>query len=337
MNVSKTVPFITILAIWLVVLTPSWSGQWETLQPVGDFDFFSVAFISTTEGFAVGSDPFEYEKPGAIGHTTDGGRTWKKIDNVAFESDLKSVFFLDDKNGWAVGANGLIVATDDGGKTWEPQTSKVGNGLSCVSFVDTKIGYIGGEGETILKTTNGGRTWKVLTGGQTASGFGDDDTSVFSAIHFTDANTGYVAGVRITPSNQGQETLIQKTTDGGKTWLKQPTNTEDILEDMYFINGTTGWAVGENGVIFTTTDGNSWKALDSGSEEKLRSVRFVSANTGWAVGGDMGVNVILHTEDGGTTWTDQSSGKLFAYDVFSIDTNNVWIAGQNAIIMKYTK
>ena len=119
--------------------------------------------------------------------------------------------------------------------------------------------------------------------------------------------------------------------------MKQPTNTEDILEDMYFINGTTGWAVGENGVIFTTTDGNNWKALDSGSEEKLRSVRFVSANTGWAVGGDMGVNVILHTEDGGTTWTDQSSGKLFAYDVFSIDTDNVWIAGQNAIIMKYTK
>ena len=337
MKAIKIVLLVLVFSIWMSALAPSWAGQWQILQQVGDFDFFSISFISNTEGFAVGSDPFEYEKPGAIGHTTDGGRTWKKVDNVAFESDLKSVFFVDKKNGWAVGANGLIAATTDSGKTWELQTSKIGNGLSCISFVDTQTGYVAGEGETILKTTNGGRTWKLLSGGQTASGFGDDDTSVYSAIQFVDKNTGYVAGVRITPSNQGQETLIQKTIDGGQSWTKQPTNTEDILEDMYFIDKNTGWAVGENGVIFSTVNGEEWKAMDSGSEEKLRSVRFISNTTGWAVGGDMGVNVILHTIDGGKTWTDESTGKLFSYDVFTNEDKNVWITGQNAVIMKFVQ
>merc|ERR1712096_549639 len=92
-----------------------------------------------------------------------------------------------------------------------------GNGLSDVCFLTPKTGFVAGE----------------------------DETSVFSAIQFVDENTGWVAGVRITPSTQGQETLIQKTVDGGQTWVKQPTNSEDILEDIYFINATTGWAVGE--------------------------------------------------------------------------------------------
>ena len=333
----QTTRYALIMILYLGVFSPILAGQWETLQKVGDFDFFSLAYVSTNEGFAVGSDPFDYEKPGAIGHTTDGGKTWEKVENTAFESDLKSVFFINKKNGWAVGARGLIVATTDGGKSWEPQTSKVGNGLSDVCFLTPKTGFVAGEGETVLKTTNGGKKWTILSGGSQASGFGDDDTSVFSAIQFVDENTGWVAGVRITPSTQGQETLIQKTVDGGQTWVKQPTNTEDILEDIYFVNATTGWAVGENGVIFATTDGETWKALSSGSEEKLRSVRFIDTETGWAVGGDMGVNVILHTTDGGQNWADQSSGKLFAYDIFSLDDNHIWLTGQNAIIMKYAK
>ena len=115
--------------------------------------------------------------------------TWKKVENTVFESDLKSVFFIDKNNGWAVGARGLIVATTDGGQSWEPQTSKVDNGLSDVCFLTPKTGFVAGEGETVLKTTNGGKKWTILSGGSQASGFGDDDTSVFSAIQFVDENT----------------------------------------------------------------------------------------------------------------------------------------------------
>ena len=61
--------------------------------------------------------------------------------------------------------------------------------------------------------------------------------------------------------------------DGGQTWVTQSTNKEDILEDIFFLDASMGWAVGENGVILYTTDGGeTWKEQMSGTEETLRSV-----------------------------------------------------------------
>jgi photosystem II stability/assembly factor-like uncharacterized protein len=40
---------------------------------------------------------------------------------VPVSSDLTSVFFIDDKQGWAVGHDGVILHTDDGGDRWQLQ------------------------------------------------------------------------------------------------------------------------------------------------------------------------------------------------------------------------
>src|SRR5437867_678348 len=57
------------------------------------------------------------------------------------------------------------------------------------------------------------------------------------------------------------------------------------LYSVYFISSTTGWAVGERGVILATTDaGKTWNIQAGGTLDRLSAVSFVNASTGWAVG-----------------------------------------------------
>ena len=49
-----------------------------------------------------------------IQKTMDGGQSWDAQETGA-EDVLEDIFFLDDKHGWAVGENGLILYTSNGG------------------------------------------------------------------------------------------------------------------------------------------------------------------------------------------------------------------------------
>jgi photosystem II stability/assembly factor-like uncharacterized protein len=72
---------------------------------------------------------------------------------------LNAVFFSGSEAGWAVGANGAIFFTPDGGRSWRPQESGVKSDLYDVKFLDALEGWaVGGEG-TILHTKDGGRVW----------------------------------------------------------------------------------------------------------------------------------------------------------------------------------
>ncbi|MYC74721.1 hypothetical protein F4X10_02975 [Candidatus Poribacteria bacterium] len=309
-------------------------GNWSVLQERDPEvrDYMSIAFTSKNNGWVVGAASFEdFENPGFIGYTMDGGKSWQKSE-IKIPADLAEVYFLDDKYGWAVGADGTIVGTDNG-RDWELQTSKVGNGLKGIYFVNKEVGYAVGESDTILSTKNGGRSWKVLQGGQLGA-VGDDDANMYSAIQFLDEETGWIAGVRVSPSTQGQHTLIQKTMDGGQTWNTQAINREDILEDIFFLDASMGWAVGENGVILHTSNGGeTWQDQTSGTEETLRSVGFADEKNGWAVGGDFGVGAILRTSDGGETWELEDSREKLV-KVFVLDGQNVWVAGSTGAIMQ---
>jgi photosystem II stability/assembly factor-like uncharacterized protein len=72
---------------------------------------------------------------------------------------LHAVCFASPERGWAVGDGGVIISTADGGQTWRPQTSGVGDDLFDVKFFDESDGWAVGGGGTMLHTRDGGRTW----------------------------------------------------------------------------------------------------------------------------------------------------------------------------------
>src|SRR5437867_5263043 len=55
---------------------------------------------------------------------------------------LHSVFFLDQNRGWAIGSKGTLLATLDGGKTWQPKSSSSNDVLRDIFFLDDNNGWL---------------------------------------------------------------------------------------------------------------------------------------------------------------------------------------------------
>jgi hypothetical protein len=79
----------------------------------------------------------------------------------AISEPLISIHFHEDgQRGWGVGGGGTILATRDGGTTWQAQSSGTQAHLWSVQFLpDGQRGWAVGVGGTILSTRDGGTTW----------------------------------------------------------------------------------------------------------------------------------------------------------------------------------
>lgn len=77
---------------------------------------------------------------------------------------------------------------------------------------------------------------------------------------------------------------------------------KSMLFDVSSANDKFVIAVGERGHIVKSTDLNNWSQLASPVQSTLTGVTFVNDTYGWAVGHD---SVILHTQDGGSSWQIQ--------------------------------
>jgi photosystem II stability/assembly factor-like uncharacterized protein len=101
----------------------------------------------------------------------------------------------------------------------------------------------------------------------------------------------------------GQLGKIFHTTDGGKSWEEQNSETNLLLTAVDFTDQSHGWAVGERGSILYTADGGkSWNAQKSGVTYPLFDVDFIDQQNGWAVGH---WGTILLTTDGGQQWRER--------------------------------
>ena len=77
------------------------------------------------------------------------------------------VSFADALHGWAVGMNGVILATTDGGVTWTVQNWGAAAWLYDVAFPDASRGWAVGSDGTIIATSDGGATWTAQDSGTT--------------------------------------------------------------------------------------------------------------------------------------------------------------------------
>ena len=236
-----------------------------------------------------------------------------RLDGVT--TDIHGVFALPDgRHAWAVGSNGTILATADGGASWAPRTSNITEDLGSVGFVDAQHGWAVGLNGTILATADGGASW----GPQTFN-----TTEDLYSVAFVDAQRGWAVGLNGT---------ILATADGGASWQRQTSNTTEHLYFVGFVDAQRGWAVGSNGTIRATADGGaSWEPRTSNITEDLGSVGFVDAQHGWAVGLN---GTILATADGGASWEPRTSNITEELEsVAFVDAQRGWAVRSNGTIL----
>ena len=85
--------------------------------------------------------------------------TWKP--RAAHAQHLSSVAFVSPAGGWAVGDQGTILHTTDGGQSWQAQSSGTQQHLSSVAFAFLLSGWAVGYEGTILHTRDGGQSWQA--------------------------------------------------------------------------------------------------------------------------------------------------------------------------------
>jgi len=83
------------------------------------------------------------------------GRVWRQASGA--ERHLNDLHFAADGQGWIVGEGGLVLATTDGGQTWQRQASGTSTGLKRVFALGPQAVWIGGERGSVLASASGGR------------------------------------------------------------------------------------------------------------------------------------------------------------------------------------
>lgn len=128
---------------------------WKKTMLPARFLMLDGNFSDALNGLIVGGN-------GTILFTEDAGLNWHPA-TLAGEARprLNSVFFINQKTGWAAGNQGKIYATMNGGKYWREQNSNIAKNLTDIFFLNTAEGYAIGDEGAILHTTTGGNVWKV--------------------------------------------------------------------------------------------------------------------------------------------------------------------------------
>lgn len=210
--------------------------------------------------------------------TTDGGRTWSRVEVVGDDVNARLVglHFADADHGWAFGEMGALYATADGGATWTRQRTPTRHLLLDAFFLDSREGWLVGAGATLLHTPDGGATWREgQPSGSSPSRSGPLAVRL-NAVAFADARRGWAVGSNGT---------ILATEDGGRTWHAQSSGVESDLYDVQFFDAREGWIVGGDGAVLHTSDGGAtWSAAPALTPHTLESIFFKGRARGWAVG-----------------------------------------------------
>ncbi len=245
-------------------------------------DYYGVFVLDDNNAWVVGNR-------GAILHLSDKGDTIALLP-TGVDRAIYNVDFINAQNGLAIGQDGLILKTSDGGKTWKKITLELPlqdwqaaqpHIFSMSRGTDPNKVWAVGPAGTVIHSENGGDTWENLS-------LGRDVT--LNGVSFASDTEGWVVG---------EFGTILHTTDGGKTWQEQknvlnlpkytrPELSEEdaleqrvpqlYLEDLFllavnFRNPREGYIAAESGILLKTEDGGeTWTNVPSGSFNTLLSV-----------------------------------------------------------------
>jgi photosystem II stability/assembly factor-like uncharacterized protein len=200
------------------------------------------------------------------------------------------------------------------------RSRKIGFSCSCILLLLLLVSSASAQSGTWARQRAGSMAW-------------------LHAVFFLDQNRGWAVG--------SKGTLLQ-TVDGGNNWKQKGASTDDVVRDIFFIDGQNGWLVCEvnayqlktkedpRAYLMKTTDGgNNWKRIEiKGFDVDAILVRavFSRSGRGWTFGE---AGSIYTTHDAGDTWVKLRSPtrRLLLGGIF-VDEDRGWLVGAGATIIQ---
>lgn len=226
---------------------------------------------------------------GQRGHivvSADDGKSWQQA-RVPVSSDLTAVVFVNERRGWAVGHDGVILASADGGVTWTLQLD--GKRANEAVLADLVRKAATQPASKALET--------LITEAERNVAQGADKP--FLDVWFADEKTGYAVGAF---------NLIFRTDDGGQNWLPWFDRTDNPkFLNLYAIRPAAGqmFIAGEAGLLLR---------LDPAAE-RFRAVELSYEGTLFGVTGDAATVLVFglrgnayRSGDAGRTWAKIDTG-----------------------------
>lgn len=272
----------------------------------GKYCLTDVALLDNGDAWAVGYDGQHVDR---LYFSNDRGKTWKAMEVPGTGFTLSAITFSDSQHGWAVGGNGLVIRTSNGGKSWEllkpptrTESSVRVSDLHAVHFANSSVGYTAGREKfgnkindevwgsvEIFCTKDGGETWRKCYQE-------NKPLSVFQITTFSESGAFAVLGSHLI-----------RTDNQGETWQWVSTSAK-YISSIAFAPDRTGWLVGSHGVFQHSTDGGkTWQQPSSLTQDFVNrewwEVAFNSNGTGLAVGED---STLALSIDNGKTWELQT-------------------------------
>ena len=294
-------------------------GGWcmQNRAPVSG-DLLAGSAPTATTAYAVGSGSI-------VVKTTDGGATWQRLRQFDIDTGFCRGLAAPDVNTvYAACQQGDVIKSTDGGTTWTQQKVAPNAIMQDMAAHSASVVWALGLGYGVVRTTDG-TTWTKLSAisGNIQHLASPDDSTAFVAVDLYN---------------------VARTTDGGATWATTPVASAADDGEIVAIStptSTVGWIATKNGTIKRTTDGTTWTTTGPGISLKANAIYATDANNAYAVfpldGTPGQIGEILHTSDGGATWTfvqvDSPAGLT---RVFAADSSRVWAIGYSGTIFTST-
>lgn len=193
-------------------------------------------------------------------HSQDGGHNWSlQYADPDLEQPLLDIHFDDVKHGYALGAYGIMMTTDDGGEHWQEVMIDEAYDYHLNGMVKLKNGtrLIIAEAGYAWRKTEKDEVWELLELPYTGSMFG---------VISTDGSDLYAYGLR------GH---IQFSQDQGDNWEAIKTHTDaNLFGATVGLDGSLT-LVGAKGVILhRSKTGSKFKTLSGGPDSDISAVTY---------------------------------------------------------------
>ena len=206
------------------------------------------------DGAAAGSRVVVVGERGHVLVSTDDGASWKQA-QVPTRALLTAVHMHDDRIGWAVGHDAVILRTDDGGDNWRlvhraPEEERP---LLDVWFRDRDTGFAVGAYGYFLATRDGGDTW-------TSRAVSKDD---FHLNEIVAAGTQRLFMA-------AEAGVVYRSDDGGDSWRELPSPYAGSWFGALALDEDRILLLGLRGHLFRSEDaGESWTQVATATTATL--------------------------------------------------------------------